>query len=118
MNFLNLPTLAELSTQRRAVPKGGTSSRLADKTAAKQDDKKQAAAFRAAVLTRDGMQCRLCGKPVRKTLELAPDASHVHHLRGRNVAPEDRYNPKKALTLCGACHSQVHQGTLKVTVKP
>ena len=66
-------------------------------------------AFREAVRQRDGYRCRRCGKPVRRTLDhLAHDAAHVHHLRGRNVAPEDKYNPDAAITLCGACHRREH----------
>lgn len=66
-------------------------------------------AFREAVRTRDGYLCRLCGRTVRRTLDmLADDACHVHHIKGRNVAPEDRFNPSAALTLCGACHRKEH----------
>lgn len=39
---------------------------------------------------------------------------HVHHLRGRNVAPEDRYNPDAAVLLCATCHRAVHDGKQKV----
>ena len=66
-------------------------------------------AFREAVRQRDGYRCRLCGRRVRRTLDvLADDAAHVHHIRGRNVAPEDRFNPDTALTLCGKCHRKEH----------
>jgi len=33
---------------------------------------------------------------------------HVHHLRGRNVAPEDLYNPDEAVLLCTSCHRKAH----------
>ena len=66
-------------------------------------------AFREAVRQRDGYHCRHCGRPVRKTTDfLADHAAHVHHLRGRNVAPEDKYNPDAAITLCGKCHRKEH----------
>lgn len=69
---------------------------------------KQAAAFRIAVWKRAGGRCERCDRYVRRTLELLPEQGHVHHKRGRNVAPEDRYNPDRAELLCAICHAEEH----------
>ena len=111
---LRLPTLAEVEAARpRAQPK--PSARLKDKLAHAREDAKQLQAFRQAVWTRDKGQCRVCGRMVIKTLSLVPNRGEVHHLRGRNVTPEDRYNVKKARLLCAVCHgkAQRHEITVK-----
>ncbi len=64
-----------------------------------------ATTFRNAVWKRDGGRCRHCERRVVRTLELIPEAGHVHHRRGRNVAPEDRYNVHEAVLLCARCHA-------------
>ena len=57
---------------------------------------KRAKAFQMAVWQRCGPWCKYCGCPVRHP---ADDdwlrVGHVHHLRGRNVAPEDKFNPRQ-----------------------
>ena len=78
--------------------------RILDRVAYKLERDRRAAAFKAAVWKRDESRCRACGKRVRRTLELVPDQGQVHHRRGRNVAPEDRYNVDRALLLCATCH--------------
>ena len=92
------------------VPVPKPTRRLVDRVAQRKARDTRASRFRADVLKRDGMRCRLCGRQVIRTLALVPNAAHVHHLKGRNVAPEDRYNAKKALLLCGRCHLDVHVG--------
>ena len=67
-------------------------------------------AFRDAVWARDDSKCRLCGRKVTRTLTLCAEQGHVHHIRGRRVAPEDVYNPAKALLVCGLCHHDIHAG--------
>ncbi len=90
------------------------SARVAVVKATKREDAKQAAAFRAAVWKRDEGKCRLCGRRCLKTLALVPNAGHVHHIKGRNVAPEDRYNVKKALLLCAEDHAKAQRHEVKV----
>lgn len=53
------------------------------------------AAFRAAVLTRDGMRCRLCG-----------DASALdpHHITDRHEFANGGYVASNGITLCSKCH--------------
>lgn len=79
--------------------------RLVDRVAEKRERDTRAQAFRNAVWTRDEGKCRHCERPVRRTLELVPEAGHVHHRRGRNVAPEDRYVVARAVLLCAGCHT-------------
>ncbi len=65
-----------------------------------------ARAMRQSVWDRAQGLCEECGVgPLLRTLDaLDPRAGHVAHLRGRNVAPEDRFNPDKARLLCRDCH--------------
>ena len=50
--------------------------------------------------------CEQCGGgPLLRGDALHPAAGHVAHNRGRNVAPEDQFNPDAALLKCGRkCH--------------
>jgi len=103
LDGLNLPTLGD---GPGATPKPEKGS---DRKRRRKARTRAGKSFREAVRQRDGYHCRHCGRPVRKTLDhLADYAAHVHHLRGRNVAPEDRYNPDAAITLCGRCHRKEH----------
>jgi 5-methylcytosine-specific restriction endonuclease McrA len=86
-------------------PQPKPKKRLIDKIAVALDDKRRAVAFRREVWTRDGGCCRECGRVVIHTLELVPNRGDVHHRRGRNVAPADRYNVRRAVLLCAACHA-------------
>lgn len=66
---------------------------------------KQERAFLAAVWKRDQNRCRGCGKRVTRG---APDMlkrGECHHVHGRNVRPEDRFNVAMAAILCRSCHS-------------
>jgi len=67
-------------------------------------------AFRDAVWLRAGGYCERCGRgPLKRTLDvLDPQAGHVAHLRGRNVAPADRFNPDAAQLACRDCHLREH----------
>lgn len=103
---MRLSDLPVLGSAPGAPPKPEKGADRKKKRAART---RAGASFREAVRTRDGYRCRLCGRRVRRTLDvLADDAAHVHHIRGRNVAPEDRFNPNAALTLCGKCHRKAH----------
>lgn len=104
----SLPTLADVQNQRRKAEK--PQPRVLDKIATRYDREKKAAAFRQAVWLRAAGKCEACGKPCKRTLELLPDQGHVHHRRGRNVAPADRFNPDAAELLCALCHRAHHDG--------
>lgn len=65
------------------------------------------AAFRRAVMTRDGYCCTACGR--RGYDRQAPETAYwplvpldAHHLTDRSV--EEKYDPADAVTLCDACH--------------
>ncbi len=66
--------------------------------------------MRDAVWSRAGGLCEECGAgPLLRTLDaLDPRAGHVAHLRGRNVAPEDRFNQDKCRLLCRDDHMRLH----------
>ena len=66
-------------------------------------------AYRDSVWNASDGTCADCSRRVIRTLDIdSPNAGHVHHLRGRNVAPEDRWNPQTALLLCRTCHLARH----------
>jgi 5-methylcytosine-specific restriction endonuclease McrA len=110
----HLMSLAEVQATRRATPKGAMVTRVEEADEARKLDEKQLAKFRAAVWKRDEGKCRICRRLVKRTLALDPLRGEVHHLRGRNVAPEDRYNVKRALLLCLECHGKAGRKEVKV----
>ncbi len=89
--------------------------RLLDRIEAKRELDRQACAFRREVWKRDGRKCRVCSRRVVQTFELVPNRGEVHHLRGRNVAPGDRYNVAQARLLCKSCHGKVTRHEIKVS---
>jgi len=107
-----LPTLADLRRAPRAIPKKAT--QLQDKTAAKRADEKQLAAMRLVVWAREKGHCKLCKRKVIQTISLVPNRGEVHHVRGRRVAHEDRYNAKKCVLLCAECHGKVTRHEVKL----
>ncbi len=100
--------------QRVKGPIWKGTARVEEVKASKREDAKESAAFRSAVWKRDGAKCRLCGVKVIRSLALVPNRGEVHHIRGRNVAPEDKTNPKAALLLCSLCHSKAQRHEVKV----
>jgi 5-methylcytosine-specific restriction endonuclease McrA len=110
VSFHDLPTLQ--ARPRMAIPKGKT--QLADKKAEKREDEKKLAAMRLIVWAREKGHCKLCKRKVIPTLSLVPNRGEVHHKRGRRVAPEDRYNAKKAVLLCAECHGKVTRHEIKL----
>lgn len=112
MSVRRLKTMAEVNAVPRATQKGQMRTVVEDRIAYKQDRTRKESAFRAAVWKRDESKCRLCGKRVKRTAD-STEKGHVHHLRGRNVAPEDRYNPARAILLCALCHLKHHAGEVK-----
>lgn len=91
-----------------------------DRAKRKRGLAEKARLFREAVWTRDCGECQACKNWCRwpnSTAAWPRRIGHVHHLRGRNVAPEDRYNPDQAVLLCAVCHRAVHDGKLRLTVK-
>ena len=114
MNWHDAPSLQDLQTQRRAVPKYALVTKLENKTAKVKADTKALLAFRAAVWLRDGGKCRVCSVKVVKTLSLTAKRGEVHHRRGRRVAPADRYNVAEAVLLCLSCHGKAQRHEIKV----
>lgn len=58
------------------------------------------AAFRSAVMARDGSKCVMCG-------QLAVDA---HHITSRGEMPGGGYVPENGISLCGECHIAAERG--------
>jgi len=56
--------------------------------------------WRIAVLERDGYRCQHCEK-VGKRL-------HAHHIKSFKMYPELRYKVENGITLCAACHEELH----------
>ncbi len=79
--------------------------RIMDRIAYKRNRDKQERLFKLAVWMRDGGRCRHCGIKVVKSLSLVANRGEVHHLRGRNVTPEDRFNVDQAVLLCAKDHA-------------
>lgn len=77
---------------------------IEDRIAYKRDREAREREFRLAVWLRDGSQCRACHRKVLKTISLVAERGEVHHRRGRNVTPEDRFNVSAAVLLCARCH--------------
>lgn len=109
LDSLNLPTLDQQPA--RACPK--PQARVKDRVAARTERDRKGSAFRSEVWARDESRCRLCGRRVSRTVTLCREQGHVHHLRGRNVAPEDRYNAKAAILVCASCHQDIHAGKVR-----
>lgn len=74
--------------------------KVLDRIAEKRENEAKHRAFIKAVWERDEGLCRHCGRVVVKSLEHVPNRGEVHHRRGRNVAPQDRYNVNEAVLLC------------------
>lgn len=74
--------------------------KVLDRIAEKRENEAKRRAFIKAVWERDEGLCRHCGRVVIKSLEHVPNRGEVHHRRGRNVAPQDRYNVNEAVLLC------------------
>jgi hypothetical protein len=102
----DLPTLAEISAVRRAVPKHELRSRLDVKTSASTDDAKALDAWRKAVAFRDRGRCRVCGIRTLVTLELVKNRREIHHLRSR-TDPVVRVHPKNGIVVCKFHHDQL-----------
>ena len=107
----HLPTLAD---QRGAQPKPTRLDGLKDVVAERRERTRRAQTFRNTVWKRDGSRCQVCQKPVKRTLERIPEQGCVHHRRGRNVAPRDRYNAAAAILTCAICHHGLHSGEIKL----
>ena len=92
-------------------------SGLVDKIAKRKAREALAADFRRQVWARDQGLCRYCRRVVVRTLERVANRGEVHHLRGRNVAPEDRYTVSQAVLLCSICHEQAQRHAITIPRK-
>lgn len=88
-----------------AQPKPSTL--LANRQARTRERRELERVFKSRVWSRDRGRCRVCHRVVKRTLGLDPLRGEVHHLRGRNVAPEARYAVDKAILVCLEHHLQL-----------
>lgn len=58
---------------------------------------------RAAILRRDGYQCRECRRYGRMR-----EAVEVHHIKPLELYPELAYDNDNLISLCHKCHSKRH----------
>lgn len=79
--------------------------KVLDRIAEKRAREVKRRAFIKAVWERDEGLCRHCGRVVIKSLEHVPNRGEVHHRRGRNVMPSNRYNVNEAVLLCLLHHN-------------
>lgn len=77
---------------------------IEDRIADKREREKLERAFKLAVWLRDRARCRACDRKVIHSIERIAERGEVHHRRGRNVMPEDRFNVAAAVLLCYRCH--------------
>lgn len=59
--------------------------------------------LRAAVLRRDGYVCQICKRYGRMT-----SADTAHHALPRQEWPAYEWQPWNLVSLCGACHDEMH----------
>jgi hypothetical protein len=84
----------------RPVAQPKPKTRLTERHTRKRELEEKARVFRSLVWARDRGRCVVCGRAVKRTLGLDPLRGEVHHLRGRNVAPEERCNPRNGVLVC------------------
>jgi hypothetical protein len=104
MSIASLPTLAEISATRRAVPKHELATRLQTKTVADRDDARLLREVAQAVRVRDGGRCRHCKVRTLVTMELVARRGECHHVVSRTCLAV-RYDVRNCLHVCAGCHS-------------
>lgn len=116
LSHLKIGSLTDAVRTYRNNDKGET--KLQRVIAKQRTEKQSASAFKAAVWARDKGQCRVCKRKVIRSLAVSPKRGEVHHLRGRNVAPKDRFNPEAAALLCAVCHAKAQRHEIKIPKLP
>jgi ribosomal protein L37AE/L43A len=103
MGLDQLPTLATMQAQRRAVAKADLPTRLDAKTAADRSDAKALQQWAHAVRARDRETCRVCQRKTVRTVALDPRRGEAHHLRPRSCLVT-RTDVRNGVWTCLACH--------------
>ena len=101
---MNVPTLAQVASERRGkpIPKGKT--RLEEKVEQRPLIKVDEKAFKAAVWKRDKAHCRCCLRKVSKILGRVPERGEVNHIHGR--IGDLRFEVRSAILVCLQCHER------------
>lgn len=105
------PTMAEVNARPRATPKHEIPTKLAEKTAADRNEKRDERLWRKGCIKRDGKVCRCCDCVVVPQLELAANRLEVHHVAGR-VDQTVRWDVRNGIVLCFECHSKITERRL------
>ena len=111
----NLPTMAELHAQRRAVPKGTRPGAPAPRSATpaptkakthprRPDALKAEQACRAKVWKRDQGRSRASGTPVVKGHDSELQRGEVAHIRSRSASPAKKWDPDNCVLLTAEEH--------------
>jgi len=92
-------------SEHRSFPK--PTPRLQDRVQQRREAMRAWLECCRVVDARDKWICRCCGRKVRKTLTVCSERLEHHHLHGRRVAPERRYDPRAVITVCLECHGRL-----------
>jgi hypothetical protein len=109
----NLPTLAEMQSQRRALRKDQIPTRL---DARKEDDRidhSKLDKWRKEIHARDGNRCRYSRVKVERTLRLQPNRCECHHIEPRSNKIT-RYDRRNGLQVSFMVHERIERGDLRL----
>ncbi|HXJ72357.1 MAG TPA: hypothetical protein VNM37_05875, partial [Candidatus Dormibacteraeota bacterium] len=122
--FAHLPTLAEMRSVARAIPKftsdhvgikkPGVQTKLERaqaKDTARNTDRNKLRAWATKVKKRDEWKDRYDGQPVLKTAELHPRRAEAHHIEPRGNK-DTRYDVRNGLCLSYEVHDRVERNDL------
>lgn len=65
-------------------------------------------AWRAAVIEKDGKQCRWIHPDTKKRCRRKGDKLHAHHIHERSQRPDLRYVVSNGAAMCGEHHDRMH----------
>lgn len=65
-------------------------------------------AWRAAVLQRDGKQCRWIHRETKRRCRRKGEKLHAHHILERSQRPDLRYTVSNGAALCSEHHDTLH----------
>lgn len=67
-------------------------------------------AKRKWILARDSFMCPICYlEKLRGNIDEVPQAKHVHHIEELLTNWDSRLDNSNLISLCGACHREIHQ---------
>lgn len=103
-----LPSMAEVTAERRATPKPSRFGRKAADRAERREAKTERDKFRTRIYVDDRGRCRCCKRRVYLKIADAPHelaVGHVHEWVKRSQGGSD-VDPLNCLLLCAECHDK------------